>query len=385
MAFGDVTVTLRPMKFAFLVNPLERKVLDRVIGTSLFQWGGLQNPIIPIYRRLPTYWTDHPLRRLPTSEICKGYLRTFDPDVVVVCGDVDKAVIPASIQHVVTLDEMAGDLSKEDAPTLGVGLFEILASVAVEEFKFARRDGMKILMPSFKGAGSTLFRSMFGEIPLEARRATYNTLLKSVEVDQPTVTLSNFLDVLPSPNWFLSSLCSHKLEFRRHRSDRSTAIFLMNHENTLDLIDFWNLRAMGWHVLPLPLQLSSVAKVQDYVGRFIEMHSPKNTELHAITGVAVLKSRSVAQTDFTAFINALPPTTTPSIIAQVWYPPMWDEFTRRGGRVTCATVQADQAQTQVSDENSRIRVKTVSPAFMDSNLGHGARYAERADLPWTLP
>ena len=47
MAFGDITVTLRPIKFAFLVNPLESKQLDRVIRTSLFLWGGLHNPIIP--------------------------------------------------------------------------------------------------------------------------------------------------------------------------------------------------------------------------------------------------------------------------------------------------------------------------------------------------
>jgi hypothetical protein len=44
------TVTLRPIKFAFLVNPLESQELDRAIETSLFLWGGLHNPIIPIYR-----------------------------------------------------------------------------------------------------------------------------------------------------------------------------------------------------------------------------------------------------------------------------------------------------------------------------------------------
>jgi hypothetical protein len=52
MAFGDITVTLRPIKFAFLVNPAERDILDRVVAANLFQWGGLRNPIVPIYGRL---------------------------------------------------------------------------------------------------------------------------------------------------------------------------------------------------------------------------------------------------------------------------------------------------------------------------------------------
>jgi hypothetical protein len=139
MAFGDITVTLRPIKFAFLVNPMESQELDRAIRTSLFLWGGLYNPIIPIYRRLPRYWSDLLSRRLPAPEICKGYIRTFDPDAVVVCGSVDKSIIPDNMQHVVTLDELAGDLAKEDAPALGVGLFEVLATVVKEEFRYVRR------------------------------------------------------------------------------------------------------------------------------------------------------------------------------------------------------------------------------------------------------
>lgn len=39
MAFGDIAFTLRPIELAFLVNPLERKVLDRASRINLFLWG----------------------------------------------------------------------------------------------------------------------------------------------------------------------------------------------------------------------------------------------------------------------------------------------------------------------------------------------------------
>jgi hypothetical protein len=151
MAFGDVTITLRPIKFAFVVNPVERGILDRVVRATLFQWGGLHNPIVPTYGRLPRYWSE-PTRRLPSAEICKGYLRMFDPDAVIMCGSVDKSIVPQYVPHVHTLDEFAGDLSKEDAPTFSVGLFEVLMDFADEEFKYVRRDGMKLLALSAKPA-----------------------------------------------------------------------------------------------------------------------------------------------------------------------------------------------------------------------------------------
>jgi hypothetical protein len=40
MALGDIAVTLRPIRFAFLVNPWARNLLDRAIRTSLFLRGG---------------------------------------------------------------------------------------------------------------------------------------------------------------------------------------------------------------------------------------------------------------------------------------------------------------------------------------------------------
>jgi hypothetical protein len=228
-AFGDVSVTLRPIKFAFLVNPAERNVLDRVIQASLFQWGGLHNPIVPIYGRLPRYWSDLPTRRKPPAEICKGYLRMFDPDAVIVCGTVDKSVIPNHIQHIHTFDEFVGDLSKEDAPTFGIGLFELLANFAEEEFKYTRRDGMKILVPTYEAKESTLFKSVLGDIPAGAKRETYRELIKKIDIDQPHVTIDNFLQVIRMQHRLLSSICAHRLEFRRPSIERSLAVFLLDH------------------------------------------------------------------------------------------------------------------------------------------------------------
>jgi hypothetical protein len=376
MAFGDITVTLRPIKFAFLVNPAERGILDRVVEASLFQWGGLHNPIIPIFRKLPPYWSDLPSRKLAPAEICSGYLRMFDPDAVIVCGNVDKSVVPSHIEHVHTLDEFAGDLSKEDSQSFGVGLFELLDQFAETEFKYARRDEMKVLMPTYDAASSTLFKAVIGQIPAQAKRETYRSLIKSIEVDQPHVTIDNFLQVIRHPHrFFLSAVCAQNLEFRRPRTERSLAAFLMNHTNALDIIDFWNLRALGWHVLPIPLKLASAPDTAAFVQGFINRQRSLDRAAPGVTDVAILKGRSITPSDFDAFINSVPRTAGQSLTVQTWYPPMWDEFTRRFGRLTCSNISAGQAHTPVSDEKSRVRIKALAPTFMAANLGHGPRYA----------
>lgn len=193
MAFGDINVTLRPIKFAFLVNPAERDILERVVQANLFQWGGVHNTIVPIYGRLPRYWSDIPTRRLPPAEICRGYLRMFDPDAVIVCGSVDRKIIPQYVAHIHTLDEFVGDLRKEDAPTFGVGLLELLADFAEEEFKYVRRDGMKLLMPTYDKKNATLFRMVFGDVPSEAKRETYAALTKRIDIEDPHVNIDNFI------------------------------------------------------------------------------------------------------------------------------------------------------------------------------------------------
>lgn len=64
MARGSVTIRVRPIRVAFLVDPADRAGLYRAIELSTFLWGGSYNPIIPAYRRTPAKWEPH--RVIPT-------------------------------------------------------------------------------------------------------------------------------------------------------------------------------------------------------------------------------------------------------------------------------------------------------------------------------
>ena len=89
MAGGTITIRVRPIKIAFLVDPSDHAALYRAIELSSFLWGGSCNPIIPAYRRTPAKWEPHRVRRLISpADIVSGYLDGFDPNLVVPVANV---------------------------------------------------------------------------------------------------------------------------------------------------------------------------------------------------------------------------------------------------------------------------------------------------------
>src|SRR6516164_8038874 len=86
-------LTLRPLKFAMLVEPRDRDALLEAIRINTFLWGGTYNPIIPIFSNTPENWSDRPLPLPSPAEILSGYIRFFDPDIPVACGKINPAKI----------------------------------------------------------------------------------------------------------------------------------------------------------------------------------------------------------------------------------------------------------------------------------------------------
>jgi hypothetical protein len=88
MTSSTLTVRVRPIRVAFLVDPKDRQALLKAIETNTCLWGGAFNPIIPAYERTPKVWKPHKVRRLiRPDQIIEGYLDAFDPDFVIPIGN----------------------------------------------------------------------------------------------------------------------------------------------------------------------------------------------------------------------------------------------------------------------------------------------------------
>jgi hypothetical protein len=85
MPLGSVNITLRPLRLAFLVDPADTSGVMEAIELNTFLWGGMFNPIVPVYRRTPKKWQSK-FERTTAREVSEGLVRAFDPDYVVLTG-----------------------------------------------------------------------------------------------------------------------------------------------------------------------------------------------------------------------------------------------------------------------------------------------------------
>ena len=69
MTRGTVKVKLRPIKLVFLVNPKDKASLLKAIEINTFLWGGMYNPIVPTYKRIPPNWEWLPSNNLSAQDV----------------------------------------------------------------------------------------------------------------------------------------------------------------------------------------------------------------------------------------------------------------------------------------------------------------------------
>lgn len=56
MSQVSVDIRLRPLRMGFLVRPNDKAGLLKIFQTNTCLWGGLFNPIIPCFERVPKWW-----------------------------------------------------------------------------------------------------------------------------------------------------------------------------------------------------------------------------------------------------------------------------------------------------------------------------------------
>jgi len=105
MLTGTLTVTLRPLRIAFIVMPGDRIAISDAIRINSYLWGGQYNPIIPFFRKIPT-WLPRFSRPASATQFFQSHLDLFDPDFVVRLGSAKDASFELGNLKEVRADEI---------------------------------------------------------------------------------------------------------------------------------------------------------------------------------------------------------------------------------------------------------------------------------------
>ena len=374
MSFGNLAVTLRPIRFATLVDPLNRDAVSEAIRINTFLWGGTYNPVIPIFSETPANWGYLPLPAPQPKDILEGYLRSFDPDVLIACGKVDLSSINTQGRTAISAAEVTTPIADSGVPGYGIGLFEVLAEIAKQEFKYVRRDTLKLLVPTLGFPGEPILSAIFGDLPAEAKQDLYEELLGHVDSHRPVVGIDNFLELWTGHYLSRHRVCGFGLTVRG--INQRCVIFLFDHTCLIDVIDYWNLRALGWHVLPIPRAVSESDIAKSTARKVIADFEPRDeSSPRPDQRVTIMKSRSISESEHLAFVESLRERPGQIMLCQVWYPPIWDEFAHERGHVSCGRLVAETSETPIGNGTETLQFAALAPRFMAKIYRGGCSYA----------
>ena len=388
MTYNTIDVKLRPLKLAFLVNPRDRAAILQAIEINTFLWGGMFNPIIPAFERTTKALQEHPFKSPPIKKIIEGYLDAYDPDYVVPLGKCSDRTFEIGNRKSIVASDIMSSVEKDGIPNYGVGIFEILQYFINKELKFIRRKPLNIQLLNFGKPTQLFLASIFGSLPQNIDQILKENFKESLGAKEANCTISNYSDFLKTNIFFLIRISSHYLNRlnaggRRH----GTCIFFLDASKTLDVIDYWNLRAMGWNILPIPKQSANLCKVKKLAIDFIEQNfSPHFYNPDFYYNTTILKSRTTTEEELKHFVSSLkiPPSNKPSnskIIYHFFYPRIWDEWARDKDGVGGCDLEASTIQHDLPASQKTITFRTLDPKFISRFGGHGTpRFANEIKL-----
>ena len=377
MTRGTVNVKLRPIKLAFLVNPNDNTSLLKAIEINTFLWGGAYNPIIPTYKQISSKWKKFPHEKnISAQSVVSGYLDNFDPDYVVPMGEC--AEYSLDIGHRQKIDNASQILEtskRYGITSYGIDFFEILHYFFEEELKFQRKYPLDICIPRFGIRFHPFLASVFGKLPESYDKIFWENFAKTLEAQKIDFSTSNYTEFFDPQNLFFRRMTALYLKPERLPK---RCIFFLHATKSLDIIDYWNLRAIGWNVFPVPKQFMRSDKTKLPILDFIEKnHMPCGSNLEIDSPTTILKSRSVSEDEHREFCDLFEEV---KVVSKTSYPRVWDQRERSMDHVQCREVEADTTEHDISMDEEEIRFKTLDPKFIMRGTPPIPRFANEIEL-----
>ena len=391
--FGTIDVKVRPLKLAFLVSPRNASQVRTAIRLCTSLWGGEYFPIIPLYKRMPATWTE--LRRRPKAEdVIRGYLDAFDPDLLVdLAPDIPDYITKLRIERI-TPSQIWRPLTDErsTAPEYGIGVFELLQDIFEKHFRYTPRYPIRVRIPQIPQKFSLFWTSVFGQYPEDVAKVLKSGFHEPLGVEVVPVKPDTWTELMSGDVLFPRRITKHGIDHHRRSLIRGDAsIYFLDATKTEDIVDFWNQRATGRTVMPLPKQLKDSPLFRKQVVRFLRAHRRPWSHNPTVCDVAsFIRSHNCTMEEMGDYARSLQierPPNDPSqdgfFVLQHWYPRIWDEWARDKDAANAADlyVENDGSSIEMTETDKlSFAYKPVLPKFA-SRAGVGrARCANELNL-----
>jgi hypothetical protein len=373
--FGSIELKVRPIKLAYLVDPNNQKQVRKAIQISSSLWGGTYFPIIALHRTMPKTWRNGPMRVPKANDVIRGYIESFDPDILVQMSDEVPQYVHDFRLRIIKPDEIWERLEERWTltPKFGIGIFEIFNNIFEEYFKYKPKYPVKIMLPKLPRRHTLFWASVFGEMPENVLPQLRHNLFEALEITDQPFSIDQLKETMIGNVWFPRRVTAHAIETSGHSGfGRHACAFFMDAEKVEDIVDYWNLRAMGRQVVPLPKQYKDDLQLREILIEFLKFHRTPWRHNPKVCDVAsIICARSCTMEELGEYAKTIKiekhkedPSDSPFFGLQHWYPRVWDEWARDKDGAVPVNIYADTREIEISEtESLDVRFRSILPSF----------------------
>jgi hypothetical protein len=322
---------------------------------------------------MPPAWVDKPLRVPNAETVIKGYIDAFDPDFLVRCTKTLPPYISDSGVKVIQQGEIWDDLRRDKGrltPKFGIGIFEILQQIFEEHFRYIEKFPLKVVVPHIPSKYSLFWAAILGEYPRDIGKDALKRFGKALDIEQVDVAPATLKALLQGNVLFPRRITQLDFEIRGRSGFRNDDfVFFMDATRVGDVVDFWNLRALGKQVLPIPKQLADDRHLRSIASDFVNQAQwPYRDNPKIWNFASFIRSRHVTMHDIQAYSQTLSIKRVADggqmpYSLRPWYPRIWDESARDEGGADPADLISEEKSVEITETKERVQFQTLLPKF----------------------
>ncbi len=331
----------RPVRLGLLVDPRSGDSVLRAVETATAVWGGRYCPMIPVFRTAPSAWLkNRSTRRRPSArEIAQGYLRLFEPDYLVETVPGLGGALHFPKERVLSLNKV---LEPGKGVRHGVDAAELYGALYAKEYRFLRRDSQPVMLPRLIDRGLELMSAAwFGAFPKDPAFAYMETAyLRALGAQKTELEFAGAYGSVAAWGGTPLLVGASELEVSRRSYGPELTLLIVDPKRPADVLDFWNLRALGWRVLPLPIGWEEAA---DRGVRQVIDHIARMSANPAIYGAGLMPAQSLPKARFETVVARF----ASSQARPHWHPRIWDDWGRHADHVGRPEIRAGETRGEV--------------------------------------
>lgn len=319
-----------PLRFLFLIQPDNEERFRRAMQTCFMLWGGIYSPIFGYYDELPIGFRQEFGIDITTADYYRNILLNYDPDIILYDEDLD----PEKVQLIA--GELEAQTVKEYLVRMNNGLtdhavstLEVAAHLADREFKFVRGDQMKFVIPEIADE-NLLLQAFMGNATEAFKDELIECFPDNGNVIKQTLEWDTMDTNRAMPKFELMDVNIYELRSMASKSyKKGSAIYLMDGNRLQHILNFWNLRAAGWQVVPVPIALADNPYFAGLAERFVTWLAEKPNSDHA--WITFLIGTGVSEEIVNSTVEKIKPDETKFskkllFSYQPWFPRYWGPY-----------------------------------------------------------